>query len=154
MKKTLFGLSLLAMVSFTMVSCDDDKVIPEGDLPQNSKNFISEHFSGQSYSRIEKDGRNYSVKLGERGSEIEVDFDANGNWIEVDADDHMHLPTGFIDAKIVNYVKTTYPVPAPDEAKSNINSIEKKASGFDVDLVAPDIDLIFNANGDFVRVDN
>lgn len=154
MKKALFGLTLLTMVSFTMVSCDDDKVIPEGELPQNSKNFISEHFGGQSYSRIEKDGRNYSIKLGERGSQIEIDFDADGNWIEVDGDDHMHLPTGFIDAKIVDYVKTHYAVPAPNEAKSNINSIEKKASGFDVDLVAPDIDLIFDTKGDFVRVDN
>lgn len=154
MKKTLFGLSLLAMVSFATVSCDDDKVIPEGELPQNSQNFISEHFAGQSYSRIEKDGRNYSVKLGERGSQIEVDFDANGNWVEVDADDHIHLPTGFINSSIVGYVKTNYPVPAPNEAQSNINSIEKKASGFDVDLVAPDIDLIFDTNGNFVRVDN
>lgn len=146
MKKTLFGLSLLAIVSFTTVSCDDDKVISEAELPKNSQNFISEYFGGQPYSRVEKEGRNYSVKLGERGSQIEVDFDADGNWIEVDGDDGVRIPTGFISPKIVAYVEDNYP-------NDGINGIEKNVPGFDVDLVVSDIDLIFNTTGDFVRED-
>jgi|SRR5690606_34840188 len=153
MKKTLFGLSLLAMVSFATVSCDDDKVISESELPKTSQNFISEYFSGQTYSRVEKDGRNYSVKLGERGSQIEIDFDADGNWVEVDGDNGVYIPTSFILPNIVAYVADNYPSPAPNESKVNINGIEKKAQGFEVDLVTSDIDLVFDANGEFVRQD-
>ncbi|TYR32972.1 hypothetical protein FXV77_18210 [Sphingobacterium phlebotomi] len=154
MKKTLFGLSLLAIVSFITVSCDDDKVISEAELPKKSQDFISEYFAGKSYSRVEKDGRNYSVKLGEQGNQIEVDFDADGNWIEVDGDDGVYIPTGFILPKIVAYVADNYPNPAPNADKENINGIEKNTRGFDVDLVTSDTDLIFDTNGDFVRVDN
>lgn len=146
MKKTLFGLSLLAMVSCTVVSCDDDKVISEEELPKNAQDFISEYFGGQSYSRVEKDGRSYSVKLGEAGSQIEVDFDADGNWVEVDGNDGVYIPTGFILPEIVVYVEDNYP-------EDGINGIEKTASGFEVDLVVLDTDLIFDASGDFVRED-
>lgn len=146
MKKTLIVLSLAAIVSFTTVSCDDDKVISEAELPKNSQNFISEYFGGQAYSSVEKDGRTYSVKLGDRGSQIEIDFDAEGNWIEVDGDDGVRIPTSFIAPKIVAYVVDNYP-------NDGINGIEKVASGFDVDLVILDVDLIFNASADFVRED-
>ncbi len=146
MKKTLFGLSLLAMTSFSTISCDDDKVISEAELPKKSQDFISEYFAGKSYSRVEKEGKNYSVKLGEPGSQIEVDFDADGNWMEVDGDDGIYIPTGFILPKIVDYVEDNHP-------NDGINGIEKIASGFDVDLVVSDTDLIFNASGDFVRQD-
>lgn len=154
MKKVLFGLVLLATTSLTMTSCDDDDdIIPASELPAASTEFISAYFPGMNYTKIEKEGRKYSIELGEKGNQIEVDFDENGDWIEVDGDDHIHLPTNFIDDKIVSYIKTNYPASAPNEAKSNINSIEKKAPGFEVDLVAPDIDLLFDTNGEFVGID-
>lgn len=153
MKKVLFGLSLLAIASFSMVSCGDDKVIEETELPKQSQDFITTYFSGHSVSRIEKEGRNYSVIFGERGSQIEVDFNADGEWVEVDGEDGVYIPTGFIMDKIVDYVQENYPSPASNSTKVNINGIEKKASGYDVDLVISDVDLIFNSNGDFVRLD-
>lgn len=154
MKKALFGLSLLAMVSFSMISCDDDDdIISEGELPQNAQNFIAEYFGGQSYSRVEKEGKSYSVELGERGSQIEVDFNADGEWTEVDGDDGIYIPTGFILPKIVAYVEDNFPSSAPHADKVNINGIEKKSPGFEVDLVTSGADLVFDNNGDFVRED-
>ena len=147
MKKTLLGLSLLAMISFTTVSCDDDdKVISDAELPKTSQDFIASYFGGSAYSRVEKEGKNYSVKLGERGKQIEIDFDAQGNWTEVDGDDGVYIPTAFILDNIVKYVGDTYP-------NDGINGIEKIPAGFEVDLVVSDIDLIFNSEGAFVRQD-
>ncbi|MFD1769085.1 PepSY-like domain-containing protein [Sphingobacterium suaedae] len=143
MKKTVIGLSFLAAVSCASVSCDDDKVISDVELPESSRTFLSSHFNNINVSRIEKEGAGYSVYL---ANKIEIDFNSTGDWLEVDGEDGVSIPTGFILPQIVDYVEDNYPT-------TTINGIEKKASGFDVDLVQQDTDLVFDVNGGFVRVD-
>ena len=143
MKTKLLGMSILAVVSMATFSCDDDKEIQTVDLPETASTFLSTYFNGVKTVRVEKEGSNYAVDL---ENKIEVDFNGNGEWIEVDGPDSVAIPTGFILPKIVDYVGTTYPA-------NTINGIEKKADGYDVDLVKQDIDLIFDKDGGFVRVD-
>ncbi|SMG43975.1 PepSY-like domain-containing protein [Sphingobacterium psychroaquaticum] len=143
MRKAILGLSALLIGAVVFMSCDDDEVISEADLPALSKTFLSTHFSGVNVNRIEKERDNYSVHLANR---IEVDFNKEGEWIEVDGEDGVVIPTGFILPKIVAYVDDQY-------KDNDFNGIEKKLHGFDVDLVRGDIDLVFDKDGNFLRID-
>lgn len=120
MRKAILGLSALLIGAVVFMSCDDDEVISEADLPALSKTFLSTHFSGVNVNRIEKERDNYSVHLANR---IEVDFNKEGEWIEVDGEDGVVIPTGFILPKIVAYVDDQY-------KDNDFNGIEKKAPRF------------------------
>lgn len=141
--RTHFFKWALATATFFALSCDDDKVVGEVELPAISRTFLSSNFSGVNVSRIEKDANSYSVYLSNR---IEVEFSLAGEWTEVDGEDGISIPTGFILPQIVAYVSDNYPT-------NSINGIEKTAAGFDIDLVRQDIDLVFAQDGAFVRVD-
>ena len=79
-------------------------------------------------------------------NQIEVDFNINGEWTEVDGADGVAIPTTYILPQILAYVEDNYPQDA-------LNSIEKKSNGFDVDLLRQDVELVFDQQGTFVRVD-
>ncbi|MBF0596789.1 PepSY-like domain-containing protein [Faecalibacter rhinopitheci] len=152
MKKLFLGLSLFAFIGFTTAACntDDDNnttIVEANTLPNEGQLFITTHFPGTTISVVEKynpakaDGTMYEVKL---SNGVEIDLDQAGNWIEVDAPSYASLPTSFILPNIVNYIETNYPA-------QGINSIDKTVAGFDVELVN-DIDLIFDTNGNFLRI--
>lgn len=142
MKKTVLGLSLMiATVAF--VSCDDEKVVPVNEIPATSQAFLDTYFDGYSINKVEKEGTQYSVSL--QGG-VEVDFNAQGDWTEVDGSDGVVIPTGFILEPIVAYVMGEYP-------NDKINGIEKKVSGYDVDLLAEDLDLLFDLDGKYTGID-
>jgi hypothetical protein len=143
MKTKYLGMIVLAVVSMATFSYDDDKGMQIVDLPAASTTFLSTYFKGVRAVRVEQEGSNFSVEL---ENKIEVDFNGNGDWTEVDGQDGIAIPTGFILPNIVDYITTTY----PDNA---INGIEKKADHYEVDLVKQDIDLTFDQDGAFVRVD-
>lgn len=144
MKRKLFTVSLWIAASLTAVSCDDDKVVADVDLPNSARVFLSTYFGGVNVRRIEREeGTGYSVQLTNR---TEVDFDGNGNWIEVEGEDGVYIPTGFILPAITTYVDDTYP-------HDGINGIEKHAAGYQVELVKQDAGLLFDNAGSFVRID-
>lgn len=144
MKKVI----LIAMLAlFTLVSCDKETNIQSGDLPSAASTFLSTYFADMGIANTKKEkegifGREYSVRL-EDGTEI--DFDKDGDWIEVDGAGNSPIPTGFILDPIVAYVAEHYPNTA-------ISSIEKERNGFDVELTNG-VDLEFDTNGTFERVD-
>lgn len=151
--KKMFLMALIAL-GLTAVSCsDDDKketkaVIDANTLPEAAKIFVETHFAGITYIRVEKqsrpddDGSIYDVYL---SNGFEIDFDANGNWKDIDGN-HQAIPTAIIPAPIAEYVTTNY-------ALAIITTIEIEKHGYDIEL-SSDIDLVFNPNGEFVRVDN
>ncbi|MBE8714546.1 PepSY-like domain-containing protein [Sphingobacterium hungaricum] len=146
MKNLLLAIPVLFVALFT--SCEKESVVSENELPATAKTFISTNFPSAKVLRVEKqttassNGTEYSVDLDNR---VEIDFDKNGNWTDVDGEDNVSLPTGFILPVIVTYIETNY-------ASTTINAIEKTRVGFEVDLVNG-LDLEFNANGEFVRLD-
>lgn len=148
--KNLFSKFLLVgVVAFTMTSCDkNDEIIANEDLPAVSKSFVSENFAGAKITSSKKDKEGtsfeYEVKL---DNGVDIKFDQNGQWLDVEMrNDREALPsTAFILPNIVNYVSTNY-------ASVGINGIEREAHGFDVELTN-DVDLEFNAEGNFIRID-
>lgn len=156
MKKTLEILSLLfaGIVSFTpLCSCSDDDdndyetVITESQLPSAAKTFLSTYYPDVKVARAEMDYEKgvvfYDVRL-QNGHE--VTFNADGEWMEVDAPDGQSIPDGFFPAGIVSYLQQNY-------SGYGVNDITKIGAGYEVELVS-NIDLIFDAQGNFIRVDH
>ncbi len=153
MKKIIFNSLLLLLSMSLFISCsddDDDMTIQSSQLPQTAQSFVSTHFSGVTYRRVEKDkhpdadGSLYDAYL---SNGFKVEFDANGSWVEVDGE-MQAVPASIIallPQAVPTYVTTTYPT-------LHIVSIDKKISGFKIEL-NNDLDLIFNNEGAFVGIE-
>ncbi|WP_212923679.1 PepSY-like domain-containing protein [Capnocytophaga cynodegmi] len=118
-----------------------------GTVPQvvqtNANNFLATHFPSIAIKKIEVESNKVEYDL---VNGVDIDFDLNGNWINVDAPDRQSIPTGFIPAAIRRYVQANY-------SRYAFNSIEKKAYSYEVELVGFKKDLIFDLNGNFIRLD-
>ncbi|GET45189.1 PepSY-like domain-containing protein [Capnocytophaga felis] len=118
-----------------------------GTVPQvvqtNANNFLATYFPSIAVKKIEVESNKVEYDL---ANGVDIDFDLNGNWINVDAPDRQSIPTGFIPAAITRYVQANY-------SRYAFNSIEKKATSYEVELVGFKRDLIFDLNGNFVRLD-
>lgn len=148
MKKLLLALTVLLSFATLTMSCDKESVITEDQLPQSANQFLNENFKGVKILSVveEKEGlsgKEFDVLL---DNGIEIKFDKNGQWLDIDAKaDTATLPDNLIPAAIRDYVKQNY-------ANVGINSIEKEKHGYDVELTNG-LDLVFDKDGKFVRID-
>ncbi|MBL1408155.1 PepSY-like domain-containing protein [Sphingobacterium faecale] len=148
MKKLIFKFMLLMTVAFVATSCEKEELIGVDNLPSAADSFLKVHFKDINVLSVTREneplsGTEYKVLLGNR---VEVKFDKNGNWAEVEAlDNTVAIPTSFVLAPIVSYVKENYP-------NDGINSIDKEKHGFDVELTNA-LDLEFDNAGKFIRID-
>lgn len=150
--KKMFLIALAAM-SLMSAACNDDDnngtdaIIEAGELPQAARTFVETHFPGVTYTRVEKqsrpdsDGSIYDVHL---SNGFEIDFTAEGAWTDIDGN-HQAVPAAIIPAGISQYVAANY-------ASQTVTTIEIENHGYDVEL-SNDIDLVFNTNGEFVRIE-
>lgn len=140
---------MLGIFTLSFTSCDDDdddQPIDETELPQAAKAFVQQYYSNSMIAGINKDKDNGQIEYDVvfvNGHK--VTFNVAGEWIDVDAPTGQVIPSGIAPAKISDYVTANYPT-------YGINEISKESYGYDVDLTNG-ADLIFNADGDFVRVD-
>lgn len=115
------------------------------DLPAEALSFINKHFTDTGIASYETKnivglGKSYEVKL---NNGVEVTFDKLGAWKEIS--DGRGIDSSLIPESIKRFVDQNY-------KGTFINSIEKDNKSIKVDL-ANDIDLEFDANGGFVRID-
>ena len=149
MKKIVRILPILLIAlagSMLFWSCgDDDKDEPISyvNLPAQAKSFLEQYFPSASVISTQKDGNEYEVTLSEG---TRIDFNKDGEWIDVDATIGKTIPSGFYPAAIDTYVSTNY-------TDDGINEISKESRGYEVDLLKG-ADLIFNYEGTFVGFDN
>lgn len=148
MKNLFLKFSLVIAVVFTLVSCDKDEKVGADALPVAASTFIKEYFPTATILFTEKEtelgGYEFDVVL---SNGVEISFDENGTWKSVEARiDANALPnTDFILPAIVDYVTTNH-------KSVFINGIEKEQNGFDVELTNG-LDLVFDKDGKFVRID-
>lgn len=148
--KKLF-LFALAAFSMTAVSCSDDDnketVIDAAQLPEAARLFAETHFPGATFTRVEQqsvadsDGSVYDTRL---SNGFEVDFDAEGNWTDIDGNNQA-VPNAIVPQAILDYVAANY-------ASSTVTTIEIENHGYDIEL-SNGTDLVFDENGAFIRVD-
>ncbi|MGQ2982504.1 PepSY-like domain-containing protein [Flavobacterium sp.] len=150
--KKMFLMALAATALMGAACSDDDNngtetVIQATELPQAARNFVETHFPGITYTRVEKqskadrDGSIYDVHL---SNGFEIDFTADGAWTDIDGNNQA-VPAAILPASIAQYVTANY-------ASRSVTTIEIERHGYDVEL-SNDVDLVFNANGEFVRID-
>lgn len=137
----------ITLLSFTLFACNaQERKITVKELPATAQAFIQKHFPNQATSYIieDKDLRKTEYELRFTGG-AEVEVDGLGNWKEVDAN-KSQMPAGILPANITAYINQNY-------KGQQLEKIEKKAKGYKVEFLS-DLELEFDPNGNFIRVDD
>jgi hypothetical protein len=132
-----------ALLLVSAISASAQKKIEISELPAPARDFIEKYFHGISVDKVKKDSEH-----GEKGFEVilgdgtELEFWKDGSYREVDGD-NKPIPTGYIDQKIVDYIKKHYP-------NHKITHIDYGHKDVDVDLTGK-LDLEFTKDGTFLK---
>ena len=146
MKNMRFFFMALALTLFSVSLSARDEIISEQQLPAAAKTFVKQYFKNRTVSLAKKD-----VDLGSTSFDVvlnsgtKIEFNAKGEWKEVDCAPAV-VPAALIPAAIAKYVKANY-------ANLKIVKIERDAAGYDIEL-SNDVDLQFDKQGNFVRIDD
>ena len=135
-----FFVLLLGLMTLNVFAVND-KPITFQQLPQKAQQFINTHFSGVEVLSATVDD-DYEVYL---ANGTKVEFTLQGEWKEVKCPGSA-VPAAIIPAAITQYVKAQFP-------NCSIVKIEKKYSGYEVELNT-DVELKFDKNGNFIRLDD
>lgn len=143
-KKVLFLLVLIATI--TQSACAGDVITQDAmQLPLTARNFINRYFTKPHISHIKIEHEflqtKYEVLLTDR---TEIDFDGNGNWLEVDCKRNA-VPVALVPEYVKLYMQTNFP-------HEIITKIEKKR-GVEVEL-GNDLSLKFNRKGRLIEIDD
>lgn len=147
MKKFLLALTLI--IAMTVGASARDTYSHDGSvLPEAARTVLAGNFKKAKVSLVKIDkkfGRvdEYEVIMTD-GSEVE--FDAAGNWKNVETNKAVGVPSGFIIKPISSYVSKTHP-------GTKIVGIEKERHGYDVEL-SNGIEMKFDSAGAFLRYDD
>ncbi|WP_282017641.1 PepSY-like domain-containing protein [Salegentibacter mishustinae] len=143
MKKVILS-GFFALCAFGMFAQADTK-----NLPATAKNFIQQNFSSNTVQEVEENSKwqiwaddKYEVKL---SNGIELDFDENGNILEIDSQKDEAIPMSALPSTIATYLKENYP-------DSQVIGWEKEKKSQEVDLV-DGTELEFDEQGNFRKID-
>ncbi len=146
MKKLLFIL-LAAVISIPFWACsDDDEPVVFGEMPSMAKAFVKSYFPGMQGVKVERDGKHSSAKYEVTLSDgTEIEFDSNGEWIDVDAPSGKAVPAGIVPAPIAKFVADTYP-------GQLINEFSREHYGYKAELTN-EVELEFDRDYILIRID-
>lgn len=146
MKRKLFVFALVALTGMTAWAGD---VITRNTakLPAAAREVLQKHFPKAPVSFIKIDsellgGTTYEVVL---TTGTEVEFDAKGNWKEVDCK-KGNVPDTMVPSSIRTFLKTEYP-------DVFVEKIERTRRTYEVDL-SNGLDLVFDLQGRLRKVDD
>jgi uncharacterized protein YuzE len=118
------------------------------NLPATAKDFIQQNFSSNTVQEVEENSKwqiwaddKYEVKL---SNGIELDFDENGNIIEIDSQKDA-IPMSALPSAIATYLKENYP-------DSQVIGWEKEKKSQEVELL-DGTELEFDGQGNFRKID-
>ncbi len=144
--KTVLKLAFTLLFITGFNAAAQERKITLKELPANAQSFLSKHFPNQAPSYVEEDkgmlSTDYKVLL-TGGTEIE--FDGKGNWEEVDGN-KTAIPNSIAPKGVNTYISENY-------KGREIEKIEKENWGYKVELLN-DVELVFDSNGRFLRLDN
>ncbi|MDE7345965.1 MAG: PepSY-like domain-containing protein [Muribaculaceae bacterium] len=144
MKKILrlLPLLLIAVMGISLSSCsDNDEPVSSRELPSIAKDFIIVNYPSASIVSVEKDKSEYDVVLSD-GTKIE--FNKNGDWLEVEAAPTKSIPTGFYPYKIDTYLQENF-------QGLGITEITRVDRGYDVEI-STGTELLFAHDGSFIMI--
>lgn len=144
--KKLFLLLVVSIVGVMPMLADNDKMITREELPKEAQMFLTQHFEGIEvlYVKADRDMgvvTSYDVVL---KGDVKIEFNRSGDWTSVDCEKGQ-VPNGVLPRGVLDYVTKRF-------AGAYVVEIEKGLRGYEVKL-SNDIDLEFDKNGEFMRVD-
>lgn len=144
--KKLFLLLVVSIVGMAPMLADNDKMITREELPKEAQMFLTQHFEGIEvlYVKADRDMgvvMSYDVVL---KGDVKVEFNRSGEWTSVDCE-KGRVPNGVLPRGVLDYVTKRF-------AEAYVVEIEKGLRGYEVKL-SNDIDLEFDKDGKFLRVD-
>lgn len=144
--KKLFLLLVVSIVGMTPMLADNDKMITREELPKEAQMFLTQHFEGIEvlYAKADRDMgvvTSYDVVL---EGDVKVEFNRSGDWTSVDCE-KGRVPNDVLPRGVLDYVTKRF-------AEAYVVEIEKGLRGYEVKL-SNDIDLEFDKDGKFLRVD-
>lgn len=144
--KKIFSIFILFFMAMSFVCADEVITQDANRLPQAAQQFISTYFAkaGIAHIKIESEflrGNKYEVLLTDR---TEVDFDAKGNWQEIDCHKKA-VPESLIPMAVKEYVKVNFP-------REIITKIDRRRN-IEVELTN-NYSLKFNKKGKFIEMDD
>ncbi|WP_029035639.1 PepSY-like domain-containing protein [Salinimicrobium terrae] len=120
-----------------------------GNLPATAQNFVSEHFSAVTVNEVEEysnwqiwEDEKYEVRL---SNGIELDFDENGNLIEIDSQRNEAITMSALPSKVTSYLEANYP-------NAQVIGWEKQDKEQEIEL-ADGTELEFDIQGNFRKID-
>ena len=136
----------VAMLAVVPMMADNDKIITREELPEQAQMFLTKHFENADvlYAKAERDMgvvTSYDVVL---DGNVKVEFNRSGEWTSVDCE-HGQVPDSVLPQGVLDYVTKKF-------AKAYVVEIERDRMGYEVKL-SNDLDLDFDKNGKFLRVD-
>ncbi|WP_081212258.1 PepSY-like domain-containing protein [Salegentibacter sediminis] len=140
---------LIVTAVFTIFSLSVFAQTNNSKLPEKAQNYISEYFSSDLITEVEENSQwkvwedeKFEVRL---SNGIEIDFDENGNALEIDSKGEESLPLEALPEKLAQYLQENYP-------DSQVKSWEKDRKAHEIELTN-DVELEFNSEGEFVKID-
>lgn len=136
----------VAMLAVVPMMADNDKIITCEELPEQAQMFLTKHFENADvlYAKAERDMEvvtSYDVVL---EGNVKVEFNRSGEWTSVDCE-RGQVPDSLLPQGVLDYVTKKF-------AKAYVVEIERDRMGYEVKL-SNDLDLDFDKNGKFLRVD-
>ena len=145
MKRFIYLIALI----FAFTACDDDKNISETDLPVAAREFIATHFQGIGFTHAERDKSNGTITFDAKlVNGVELEFTEAGDWISVDCNLTL-MPESIVE--LIPAGINTYLAEKHKDAK--IIAIDKERGGYEIEINNYVNELIFTADGTFVRYD-
>jgi hypothetical protein len=148
MKKALF-IALVAILSvFTALPALAQSCCT---LPKNATDYIAKHFNGYEINFFEKDRDvldvDYTVYVRNGKQSYKLEFDKKGNVTDIESESRgLALPQSVLPANVVQYVKGAFP-------NAKVTEWSKDGNMQLVEL-NNDMELVFNAKGKFLRIDD
>lgn len=148
MKKALF-IALVAILSvFTALPALAQSCCT---LPKNATDYIAKHFNGYEINFSEKDRDvldvDYTVYVRNGKQSYKLEFDKKGNVTDIESESRgLALPQSVLPANVVQYVKGAFP-------NAKVTEWSKDGNMQLVEL-NNDMELVFNAKGKFLRIDD
>jgi hypothetical protein len=145
--KLVKSIAILVLSMATTLIFAKDKVVPYSQIPSEIRNYVTTHFPKHSViqSEIDVEGFGFSKKYEINLSDgIELKFNNKKQIIAIEG--KSKLPDSVIPQKILQYIATIYPNNAITDWE-----IDGKNQQISLDN---DLELEFNMNGDFVKIDN
>jgi len=135
MKKSIFFLLVLSVTSFMFA----EKRISPKKLPQNTIEFISQHFPSSKIKHVEFDHDEFEVKL---DSGVKIEFDLDGVWETIKS--KRGLPTTMLPKLASDYLLLTHP-------GVNVVKIEQNFGNFYEVELKDGLEIYFSLTGEVIN---